>query len=117
MEKNGRHVGAEALIVHAIIAPDGDYLSHAWIEWKDFVYFSGFINGKKVLVEADRIEYLSNCKWRRIVKYTLLEAYLEEKKAGHFGPWDPKIRILCKDLAAHANVSEVSNREEKSENP
>lgn len=85
----------EILITHAIIAPDGEDLAHAWIEDDKSVWFSGLLNGQKVTVEADRREYFMNSKCSFFIRYTLFEAYAEEKRTGHYGPWHERIRALC----------------------
>ena len=94
MERGRRFDVASGLIkiVHAIIEPHGEKLSHAWLEDLDLVFFSGFIDGEKCLVECAREEYYEQSKISHVVRYTLFEAYAEEKKHGHYGPWDEKIR-------------------------
>ncbi len=88
----------EVLIVHAIIAPDGEDIGHAWIETPTSVFFTSIVKGERVLVEANKIDYLAKSNWKYVKKYTLFEAYEEELRHGHYGPWDPKIRELCPDL-------------------
>lgn len=87
-------------IVHAIFAPEGVKLNHAWLERGESVIFMGLIDGEKVVVTADRTEYYSKSHVTKTVRYTIFEAYAEEKKTGHYGPWDPEIRTLCGDVKA-----------------
>jgi hypothetical protein len=90
--KNG-----EFRIVHAIIHPkeEKEALAHAWIESPTSVYFSGIVDGEKILVEVNRTEYYLNANVKKAVSYTLFEAYEEEMRRGHYGPWDEEIRPLC----------------------
>ncbi len=99
MQRDGRGpvMRGEIVVVHAIIHPSDEPgpLAHAWIESETCVYFSGLIKGERVMVEADREEYYANANVKKAVKYTLFEAYAEERRRGHFGPWDAEIMLLC----------------------
>jgi hypothetical protein len=95
MERDGRHIVKDARIVHAVIAPDGEEMSHAWLEYRGEVYFTAVKDGRRVLVVAGIAEYEAKSKIKHVTKYTLWEAYEEEKRTGHYGPWDPQYRALC----------------------
>ncbi len=103
----------EVIIVHAIIAPDGEDIGHAWIETPTSVFFTSIMKGERVLVEANKIEYLARSNWKYVRKYTLFEAYAEELRSGHYGPWDAKIRELCPDIRSSSTKKEGSASLEK----
>lgn len=97
MEQDGREVAMRGhlLIVHAIICPDGEDIAHAWLERDGkIVIFSGIIEGEKVLVQCDLAEYYEQSIVKESTKYTLFEAYAEEVRHGHYGPWVPRYRAL-----------------------
>ena len=87
----------EMVIVHAIIAPDGEPMAHAWIEQGARVFFTGLIGGERVFCECEREEYYRESRISQRITYTLWEAYAVEKITGHYGPWDPQIKRLCKE--------------------
>ena len=99
MKRDGRDavLRGELQIVHAIIAPEDEDIGHAWVENSTSIWFTGILKGERLMVEVDRDEYLQNVKWKLIRKYTLWDAYAEEKRTGHYGPWDPRIIALCAD--------------------
>lgn len=99
MKRDGKEPVArgDLRIVHAIIAPDGADMAHAWLERGESVFFSGFVEGEKVLVECDRAAYYKNSVVKDSTKYTLFEAYESEVRCGHFGPWVERYRVLCSD--------------------
>jgi hypothetical protein len=96
----------DVLIVHGIICPDGKDLSHGWLEYDGNVIVSGMLHGEKVMITADRSEYYEQSVVKDTTKYTLFEAYREEKRHGHFGPWVERYRALCRD--AHEEKSHVA---------
>lgn len=86
------------LIVHGIISPDGKDIAHAWLEREGkIVYFSGIYSGKKVLVSCALDEYYKNSVVKETTKYTLFQAYAEEIRTGHYGPWVERYKALCND--------------------
>lgn len=96
-ENPGVLVTDEYVIVHAVVAPYGEDMAHAWVESKDTVQFIGIVDGERVIVEADRIEFYENIKAKDWTKYTIREAYQEERRTGECGPWEEKYQQLCKD--------------------
>ncbi len=101
MQHGGREdvKSGRLLIVHAIICPYGLDISQAWIERDGkIVIFTGILRGEKVMINVDRDEYYINSKVRDVTRYTLFEAYAEELRTGHYGPWLEKYRVLCNDI-------------------
>lgn len=116
MKQHGREQvrAGEILIVHAIIAPEGVDMAHAWLErGGKTVIFSGFYEGDEIMAEADRDEYYAGAKIQYVVKYTLFEAYDAEQRAGHYGPWDDRIREA---VALQLGPHEENHKEEQKQN-
>lgn len=98
LNRNGIQVAEQIKIVHAIIAPYGEKISHAWIEYKGRAYFMGFIEGKKRRVMAPIAPYEAGLNIVHVTRYTIDEAVAEELRTGMKGPWVPEYRELCADI-------------------
>lgn len=97
-ENPGTMVTAEHMIVHAIVAPYGKDMAHAWVESKDgFVRFIGILDGERVLVEYDRTMFYDQMKVKDQTRYTILEAYQAEQRTGQYGPWEEKYQALTRE--------------------
>ena len=97
MQRDGREIvlRGDLLIVHGIIAPDGEDLAHAWLERDGkVVIFSGILKGDKTMFECDLSEYYKESVVKETTKYTLLQAFAEETRTGHYGPWVERYRAL-----------------------
>lgn len=90
-------------LVHGILrAPDGILLSHAWVEEDGEVAWD---HGKlhpscqeKVIVRySNREDYYSKLAILECTRYSIEDAYSENKKYGTFGPWLDKYKVLCRD--------------------
>jgi hypothetical protein len=90
----------DAILAHVLVhgvcrAPDGEAFVHAWIELAGDVIQCGIIDGERVYFEMSRAEF---CKMLPIVdetRYTVREAYEENRRTGHYGPWVERYRELC----------------------
>lgn len=102
----------EFLIVHAVIAPYGYDMAHAWVEvtLKKQAVFIGIVEGgERVKFAADIDEFYADMKVQHTVKYTPLEAYLVEKKTAHYGPWDIRVCEVLNKPAVKIKTMETAN--------
>lgn len=113
MKRDGRDIVKEGrlLIVHGIIEPEGKEISHAWLERDGkTVIFTGILNGERFMVVGDLDEYYAKAKVKDTTKYTLFEAYAEELRTGHYGPWVERYRAICPDIKNGKGGSSCQNK-------
>jgi hypothetical protein len=86
----------EFQLVHAICSPGGDPFSHAWIESKGgIVFWYGIVEGDgRSLLITPAPEYRAQFKIIEEMRYTPRQAWEENKRTGHYGPWVEKYRQL-----------------------
>ncbi len=61
------------------------------------VFFSGIVEGEKVMVEVDLVEYYRKSHIKVLRRYSMWDAYAEEQRTGRYGPWDPRIQVFVND--------------------
>lgn len=84
-------------LVHALIQPDGTSLhSHAWLESADSVLFSLLVEGALQYFQAEKAAYYAETRPTLVQRYTYPQALGLNRLSGHYGPWDARIRALCK---------------------
>ena len=86
-------------LVHGIcLMPDGRPYSHAWVEELGQVWFSGTIEGVgKVYAETTREAFHHEFQVQEFTAYTMEETLRLNYESGHYGPWEQKYRVLCRD--------------------
>lgn len=103
VEENRRvMITAEYMIVHAIVAPYGEDMAHAWVESKDTCRFIGLLDGERVLVEYDRAMFYDQMHVKDQTRYTILEACQAEQRTGRCGPWEEKYQRITRDFSQAA---------------
>lgn len=86
-------------LVHGICLhpDDGHEYAHAWVEQDGTcVIFSGILNGKFGYFAASIEEYYPDAKVQETTKYTPFEAWRENHRTNHYGPWIEKYQRLCR---------------------
>lgn len=86
------------LLVHAIVAPGGEPLAHAWVETdggRGLALWYGIQEGERRLFATPAQKYREDFKVREELCYTAREAWAENVKAGNYGPWTERHRSLC----------------------
>ena len=92
-------------LIHAIIAPEGERLAHAWVEFRREAMFKGYYNGGELVTcSVNRFEYRENSKIEELMKYGPREALRESKRRGGLsGPWESRYLELCRDYEPGAS--------------
>lgn len=68
--------------------PDaGRPFAHAWVEEAGYCYTFGLMNGERVMVREARDSFYARLRVRVTTRYTVHQAYLENVRTGHYGPW------------------------------
>lgn len=84
------------VVVHAVCcAPDGEHYVHAWVELADEVIQCGIVAGERVYYSMSRAELGTAIPIVEETRYTVREAYEENCRTGHYGPWVERYRELC----------------------
>jgi len=84
----------------------GERFAHAWVEerrddgstvvWQDgFLECAGELNGQRITYAITREEFQRELQPQRFTRYSPREAWEENRRTGHFGPWLPEYRLLC----------------------
>lgn len=93
----------DLFLVHGIaLAPSGPHagepFAHAWVEeWNGahgVVWESGLLDGLQVCYSVEHEEYYSALRIREFTRYTAREAWRENQRSGHYGPWKDEYRAL-----------------------
>jgi len=103
------------ILVHAICLmpaeqPNaGKLFVHAWVEEDDLCWDAGIANGTfRIVYAVERQEFYAHLRPQHVTKYTMKEAYEENKKSGHHGPWKDEYLPLCrKKSEANESSSEA----------
>lgn len=93
-------IAEQVFLVHGIVHPAGyPRMAHAWLEddQEHTVIFSGIIAGEKRLLLAQRTEYYANMQPEEVTRYTYSQAFVNNRLSGHYGPWKPAYRALCRN--------------------
>ncbi|QOR55578.1 MAG: hypothetical protein UMS36scaffold28_68 [Phage 59_13] len=110
LNQNGIQVKDEIRIVHAIIAPYGKPLAHAWVTFRGRAYFSGVMpGGWRAGVSMETERYERGMKVVEATRYTIDEAVAEELEKG-IGPWKPEYRALCNAPKEKADERQTDGR-------
>lgn len=85
------------LVVHAIcVMPSGERYAHAWVETGGNCIFKGVIEGEACYITARQSEYYDHFAVQETTKYNWLQAGLENRLAGTYGPWEQKYLALTR---------------------
>lgn len=100
----------EVVIVHGIIesnepGQEGKLISHGWIEYKQFVFFRGVLDGETIELRALRREFYKDCKVKELIRYKPWEVAELSQRFGSTGPWNEYYQ-------QHANrIDSINGRE------
>lgn len=102
---------ADVLLVHGVCLapPDGRRVAHAWVEVSPgpgagcgdhvagvAVVFAGILRGEQRYFAAAREEYYVDQRVVEATKYTIRQAWDENRRSGHYGPWLQRYRELTR---------------------
>lgn len=97
-------------IVHGIIlvpedhpagasdAAAGDRAIHAWVEDGDLVWDAGLLaDGRRIEFAVQKAEYYAHYRVQETTVYTMWDVLEHNRASGHYGPWRPEYRALCRN--------------------
>jgi hypothetical protein len=77
--------------------PPGAPSAHAWVEDEGLVWDAGqLFDGRRVVFAVDQAEYYAHYRVQQVTRYTMAEVLAENRASGHYGPWRPEYRALCR---------------------
>jgi hypothetical protein len=92
----GKHLGEDWKLVHAICKAEGGEFAHAWCERDGKTVVTAFmIDGKHTYVEIGRRDYYRLFQPQEMTRYTVDEAMLANLRTNNFGPWEQRYREAC----------------------
>ena len=86
-------------LVHGILTDEvGCEFSHAWVEDLDAdeAIFCALRDEERIYVSVPRMEYRKGFRVREATSYTVEQAWNENAKSGHYGPWQDRYQSLCR---------------------
>jgi hypothetical protein len=106
-----RHPSVETLrLVHGIILVPRDQPTgltdaepdmrsvHAWVEDGDLVWDAGLLDGVQIEFAVQKAEYYAHYRVQETTVYTMRELLEHNRASGHYGPWRPEYRALCRKV-------------------
>ena len=85
----------ECTLVHGVcLTPDGRPYVHAWVEFPDNCVGAGIVAGERVWYYVRRRDWLKEFRPQLTTRYTLKEAYENNKRTNHYGPWESYYRDM-----------------------
>jgi len=96
-------------LVHGIILipdqPDGltdaragERAVHAWVEDGDLVWDAGLMeDGTPIEFAVQKAEYYAHYRVQETTVYTMWDVLEHNRASGHYGPWRPEYRALCRN--------------------
>lgn len=92
----GKHLGEDWKLVHAICKPTGIEFAHAWCERDRKTVVTAFvIDGRHTYVEMPRRDFYRLFMPQEMTRYTVDEAMTCNIRTNHFGPWEQRYRDAC----------------------
>jgi hypothetical protein len=91
------------LLVHGILlVPDGSAeagtpFAHAWVWQAGQCWFTGLLDGVRISYSIPRDLYYATMRLQEFTAYTPRQAYVENHRSGHYGPWRDAYQRLCND--------------------
>lgn len=71
-------------------------IAHAWIERGAWAIFTGLNErDERVVMVGAATDYRRELRVQDAMTYTVEEAWAENRRTGHYGPWIDRYRALC----------------------
>jgi hypothetical protein len=98
--KRDRKRRFDLFLVHGIMqAEDGSLYAHAWVEDEaaggPFCWDFGLIGDASCAYAVEKSEYYAGRRVQEVTRYTPMEAWRENERTTHYGPWKPEYQALC----------------------
>ncbi len=101
------------LLVHGLCLipigqPDeGQVFAHAWVEDANSCWTMGLLDGERVIVVRARDEFYANLRVQCATRYTVRQAWRENRRSGTYGPWLPIYQRQCRTHGSHPAADAV----------
>lgn len=106
LQQDGASVFDTLFLVHGIqVIPggqvDADHLfAHAWVEdgaycWDFGIIEGGDAHGRKCAYAVEPVEYYQTRQVQEATRYTVRQAFVQNRRSGTYGPWKPEYSALC----------------------
>lgn len=82
-------------LIHAMVNPMGEPYSHAWVERGSSVITAVLMRGLKTYVVMDKEHFYQKLQVSEVTEYTVQEAWDENRRHGHLGPWKQEYLERC----------------------
>lgn len=79
----------------------GERFAHAWVEADGLCWDAGILDGARVVWSATIAEYYANLRIETTTRYDCLAVWAENRRTGHYGPWEPAYQALCRAGGSH----------------
>lgn len=78
-------------------ARPGERSVHAWVEDGDLVWDAGILaDGRRIEFAVEKAEYYNHYRVQETTVYTMWELLEQNRASGHYGPWRPEYKALCR---------------------
>lgn len=74
----------------------GERFAHAWVEEGNHVWAAGVLDGQRIYFRAERDEYYARLRVEQTTRYSILEAWAENRRTCSYGPWKLEYLALCR---------------------
>jgi hypothetical protein len=118
MKEDPKGLENKLLVVHGIVlmpsGPDeGEPYAHAWVEEGSLVWQGGILDGERVYWSVEWSEFRDELRVQEATRYTLRQAYMENQRTNHYGPWLAKYEALCRGTTARQLANSNMDAEPK----
>ncbi len=95
-----RDLASNLRLCHGITNTLDHPSAHAWVEdlRTDVVIFIGILDGERTMFKGRRSEYYEELKVSWVKKYSYKQAYVLNRHSGHYGPWESRLKDLCRKV-------------------
>lgn len=86
------------ILVHGIAratTDTGEPYAHAWCEEDGHCWDAALVEGSRIYYAVTTVEFYAARQIQETTRYTIREAWLANRRSGHYGPWETKYRALC----------------------
>ena len=84
------------ILVHGIAtSPAGEPYAHAWCEEDGQCWDAGLVEGQRIFYSVSVAEFYAARQIHTTTRYTIREAFVQNVRSNHFGPWEQQYQALC----------------------
>lgn len=82
-------------LVHGIVKLSDGLTAHAWVERGDDVIQCGILGGERIYYTMHWDEFQRELQPQAMTRYTIREAWEQNKRHGTYGPWEQRYLDLA----------------------